>query len=973
MRIGLDIGSTTIKAVVFGDGNNIVFRHYERHCARINELCASLLARIDEQFPNETFQLAISGSAGMGLAEDVGAEFLQEVYATRVALKKMVPDADVAIELGGEDAKILFLTGAGGLEVRMNGSCAGGTGAFIDQMATLMDVPVEDLETLSRAHERTYAIASRCGVFAKSDIQPLLNQGARKEDIARSIFEAVANQTIAGLAQGRPIAGNVVYLGGPLTFFSQLRDSFDRALNVHGICPDDSLFSVAVGAAEHAEKEVRLPELIARVRTRTGRSSRGSCPALFAGQADYDAFRARHEADSVPVVFEPDYAGNVYIGIDAGSTTIKAVAVDEDLRILKSAYLANKGNPIPAVTDFLISFYKEYPKARVAGAASTGYGEALVREAFRLDGGVVETIAHYLAARQLQPDVDFIIDIGGQDIKCFRIRDGAIDDIFLNEACSSGCGSFIQTFASTWGLPVSEFAQKGLLAPHPVELGSRCTVFMNSSVKQAQKDGASLEDISAGLSISIVKNALYKVIRTASAKDLGEHIVVQGGTFLNDAVLRAFEREIGHDVVRPNIAGLMGAYGVAVWIRETGWGHSNVLSAEELQHFTQTSETARCKGCENHCLLNIIRFDGGRRFISGNRCERMTRGAKAELPNLYAEKRRMLRMLPKGSGARGRIGIPMGLNMYELLPFWNELFTKLGFEVIVSPESDHALYARGQTTIPSDTACYPAKLLHGHVEWLLDQKPDAIFYPCMSYNFDEHMGDNHYNCPVVAYYPEVLRLNVPRLKETKFICDYLGLHRPKDFERRFPKILGKYFPGISAREVREAVRAAYAAYEKHMADVRARGQQMLSQARAEGRQVVILCGRPYHIDPEISHGIDRLIGELGAVVVTEDAVSPLVEKFPTAVLNQWTYHSRLYAAAKYVAQSGDPGINLVQLVSFGCGVDAITTDETRRILHEAGRLYTQIKIDEITNLGTVRIRLRSLFAALDQEARHAKG
>ena len=973
MRIGLDIGSTTIKAVVFDDGNNIVFRHYERHCARINELCASLLARIDEQFPNETFQLAISGSAGMGLAEDVGAEFLQEVYATRVALKKMVPDADVAIELGGEDAKILFLTGAGGLEVRMNGSCAGGTGAFIDQMATLMDVPVEDLETLSRAHERTYAIASRCGVFAKSDIQPLLNQGARKEDIARTIFEAVANQTIAGLAQGRPIVGNVVYLGGPLTFFSQLRDSFDRALTVHGICPDDSLFSVAVGAAEHAEKEVRLPELIARVRTRTGRSSRGSCPALFAGQADYDAFRARHEADSVPVVFEPDYAGNVYIGIDAGSTTIKAVAVDEDLRILKSAYLANKGNPIPAVTDFLISFYKEYPKARVAGAASTGYGEALVREAFRLDGGVVETIAHYLAAKQLQPDVDFIIDIGGQDIKCFRIRDGAIDDIFLNEACSSGCGSFIQTFASTWGLPVSEFAQKGLLAPHPVELGSRCTVFMNSSVKQAQKDGASLEDISAGLSISIVKNALYKVIRTASAKDLGEHIVVQGGTFLNDAVLRAFEREIGHDVVRPNIAGLMGAYGVAAWIRETGWGHSNVLSAGELEHFTQTSETARCKGCENHCLLNIIRFDGGRRFISGNRCERMTRGAKAELPNLYAEKRRMLRMLPKGSGVRGRIGIPMGLNMYELLPFWNELFTKLGFEVIVSPESDHALYARGQTTIPSDTACYPAKLLHGHVEWLLDQKPDAIFYPCMSYNFDEHMGDNHYNCPVVAYYPEVLRLNVPRLKETKFICDYLGLHRPKDFERRFPKILGKYFPGIPAREVREAVRAAYAAYEKHMADVRARGQQMLSQARAEGRQVVILCGRPYHIDPEISHGIDRLIGELGAVVVTEDAVSPLVEKFPTAVLNQWTYHSRLYAAAKYVAQSGDPGINLVQLVSFGCGVDAITTDETRRILHEAGRLYTQIKIDEITNLGTVRIRLRSLFAALDQEARHAKG
>ena len=973
MRIGLDIGSTTIKAVVFDDQNDIVFRHYERHCARINELACSLLSQIDEQFPDTPFRLAISGSAGMGLAEDVGVEFLQEVYATRLALKKLAPGTDVAIELGGEDAKILFLTGAGGLEVRMNGSCAGGTGAFIDQMATLMDVPVEDLETLSRAHERTYAIASRCGVFAKSDIQPLLNQGARKEDIARSIFEAVAGQTITGLAQGRRIAGNVVYLGGPLTFFSQLRDSFDKALNIHGVCPDDSLFSVAIGAAEHAEEEFLLPELIDRILHRNVRTERASCPPLFANAEEYEAFRARHEATSIPTISDPDYSGNVYIGIDAGSTTIKAVAIDENLRILKSAYLSNKGNPIPAVCDFLISFYREYPKATVAGAASTGYGEALVKEAFRLDGGVVETIAHYLAAKQLQPDVDFIIDIGGQDIKCFRIRDGAIDDIFLNEACSSGCGSFIQTFASTWGLPVSEFARKGLLAKHPVELGSRCTVFMNSSVKQAQKDGASLEDISAGLSISIVKNALYKVIRTANARELGRHIVVQGGTFLNDAVLRAFEREIGHDVVRPNIAGLMGAYGVAVWIRSSGWGKSNVLSLDELMDFSQTSESMRCKGCENKCQLTIIKFDGGRRFISGNRCERMIRGKKVELPNMYAEKRKMLRELPAGSGRRGRIGIPMGLNFYELYPFWNELFTRLGFEVVQSPESSHALYASGQMTIPSDTACYPAKMLHGHIEWLLKQNVDAIFYPCMSYNFDEFKGDNHYNCPVVAYYPEVLRLNIPQLKDVKFICDYIGIHRPADFERKFPKILDKYFPGIPAREVREAIRAAYQAYQAHMKRIHERGLAMLKQARAEGRQVIVLCGRPYHIDPEISHGIDRLIGELGAVVVTEDAVSPLVEKFPTQVLNQWTYHARLYAAAKYIAQCGDPGINLVQLVSFGCGVDAITTDETRRILHEGGKLYTQIKIDEITNLGTVRIRLRSLFAALEQEERaHGK-
>jgi len=967
MKIGLDIGSTTIKAVVFDDGGEIVYRHYERHCARINELCRTLLAEIDAQFPDQVFKIAISGSAGMGLAEDVGVDFLQEVYATRVALKEMLPGTDAAIELGGEDAKILFLTGAGGLEVRMNGSCAGGTGAFIDQMATLMDVPVEDLEALSRAHNRTYPIASRCGVFAKSDIQPLINQGARKEDIARSIFEAVASQTITGLAQGRPIRGRVAYLGGPLTFFPELRDSFDKALHITGICPDDSLFSVAMGAAWHASREERLPALIRRIENRTSRTVRASCPPLFESEEELKRFRARHAQKDIQTVYRPDYAGNVYIGIDAGSTTIKAVAVAEDLSILKSAYLPNKGNPIPAVCDFLMSFYKEYPDATVAGAGSTGYGEALVKEAFRLDGGVVETMAHYLAAKQLEPDVDFIIDIGGQDIKCFRIRNGAIDDIFLNEACSSGCGSFIQTFASTWGLSVSEFAREGLLAPSPVELGSRCTVFMNSSVKQAQKDGATLQDISAGLSISIVKNALYKVIRTSNAKALGRHIVVQGGTFLNDAVLRAFEREIEGEVTRPNIAGLMGAYGVALWVRGLKKEKSGILTYDEVASFKQTSKTTRCNGCENHCQLNIISFGGGRRFISGNRCEKVVRGRKADLPDLHAEKRQMLRSLPEGSGARGTIGIPMGLNMYELFPFWHALFTHLGFRVLQSPPSSHRLYVEGQMTIPSDTACYPAKLLHGHIEWLLKQGVDAIFYPCMSYNFDEGLGDNHYNCPVVAYYPEVLRLNVPGLRETKFISDYVGLHRPRDFRKKFPKILKSYFPDIPAGEVRDAVDKAYAAYSAHMDAIHARGQQILREAREAGIPVIVLCGRPYHVDEEISHGIDQLITELGAAVVTEDAVSSLIRKFGVHVLNQWTYHARLYAAARYVAQSGDKGVNLVQLVSFGCGVDAVTTDETRRILQEAGRLYTQIKIDEITNLGTVRIRLRSLFAALAQE------
>ena len=973
MKIGLDIGSTTIKAVVLNEAGEIVFRRYERHRAQIAMLCEVLLHAVMAKFPGERFQLGISGSAGMGLAEELDIDFLQEVYATRVALKQMAPKADVAVELGGEDAKILFLTGAGGLEVRMNGTCAGGTGAFIDQMATLMDVPVEQLETLSRDHERSYAIASRCGVFAKSDIQPLLNQGARKEDIARSIFEAVAGQTIAGLAQGREIAGNVVYLGGPLTFFSELRDCFDRALGIRGIHPADALYSVAMGAALQAGREVDLESVIARVRERSREARYAACPPLFESQAEYDAFRERHARARVDIVSRPGYAGKVYIGIDSGSTTIKAVAVDEDFNLLKTAYMSNKGNPLPAVRDFLRQFYAEYPDATVAGAGSTGYGEDLVKTAFRLDCGVVETMAHLIAARKLQPGVDFIIDIGGQDIKCFKIKDDAIDDIFLNEACSSGCGSFIQTFAqAAGGLPVDEFARRGLLAKHPVDLGSRCTVFMNSSVKQAQKDGATLEDISAGLSISIVKNALYKVIRTADASQLGERIVVQGGTFLNDAVLRAFEREIGRDVVRPNIAGLMGAYGVALWsATHTPGGRSGILTAAELEHFSQKTTNTRCQGCQNHCMLTIIRFEGEaggapRRFISGNRCEKMTGGGKTTMPNLYEEKRKMLRAYPSGERKRGRIGIPMGLNLYELYPFWHALFTKLGFQVIQSPESDHALYASGQRTIPSDTACYPAKLMHGHVEWLLRQNVDAIFYPCMSYNLDEHRGDNHYNCPVVAYYPEVLRLNVPGLKQTKFISDYLGIHRPKDFEKKFPAILEKYFPGIPAREVKTAVRGAYQAYEDHMAKVRARGAEMLADARAKGLPVVVLCGRPYHIDPEISHGIDQQIARLGAVVVTEDSVNLNAEKFSVNVLNQWTYHARLYSAAKFVAECGDNNINLVQLVSFGCGVDAITTDEVRSILQSGGRLYTQLKIDEISNPGAVRIRLRSLFAALEQ-------
>ena len=970
IRIGLDIGSTTMKVVALSEENRILHSRYNRHLSRIEDMALEQLEEIFRLFPGERFSLALSGSAGMGLAEDAAIPFVQEVYATNLSVKAFIPGTDTVIELGGEDAKILFLSG--GMEVRMNGTCAGGTGAFIDQMAALMNVEADQLESLSQKHERTYAVASRCGVFAKSDIQPLLNQGARKEDVARSIFEAVVNQTIAGLAQGRRIEGNVAYLGGPLTFFSELRDCFNQALHLQGVCPENSLFFVALGAALYAGTgEIQPEEILQKIRLRQHTGGYASVKPLFESQEEYEAFCRRHAAGTVETNNAPGYAGQAYIGIDAGSTTVKAVAVDDQARILKSAYLPNGGNPIPPVKRFLEEFYREYPSATLAGAYATGYGEQLIRAAFRLDGGVVETVAHFTAAKQFLPEVDFIIDIGGQDIKCFRIRDGAIDDLFLNEACSSGCGSFLQAFATTWGLSVEEFAKKGLFAPRPVDMGSRCTVFMNSSVKQAQKDGASLENISAGLSISVVKNALYKVIRTSDATALGKHIVVQGGTFLNDAVLRAFEREIDANVVRPNIAGLMGAYGAALCAR--GKQNSSTLRAEELAVFQHQTSQTRCKGCQNHCLLTINRFDSGRSYISGNRCERPEGAKKNTLPNQFSQKRQWLAEIarePVSGAFRGKIGLPLGLNLYEMLPFWHALFSKLGFEVVVSPESTRKTYLEGQHTIPSDTVCYPAKLMHGHVEWLIRQGVDAIFYPCLTYNFDEHRGDNHYNCPVVAYYPEVLRLNVPELKSVRFISDYLGPHRPREFRHKMYNLLNRHFPGIDRKEVDEAVNFAYRQYGQYMDRVRARGEEILRESMAQNRPVIVLAGRPYHIDPEVSHGIEDLITSMGAAVVTEDAVCHLASKVETKVLNQWTYHSRLYAAAKFVAENPYQRLNLVQLVSFGCGVDAITTDEVRRILHERGKLYTQIKIDEITNLGAVRIRLRSLFAALGQEEAH---
>lgn len=972
MRIGLDVGSTTLKCVVLDDKDNIVYKDYQRHFSQITSKTEGMIEDIMKQFPNEEeMSLCISGSAGMGIADALSIPFEQEVYATRVAVNKMIPGTDVVIELGGEDAKILFLTD--GLEVRMNGSCAGGTGAFIDQMATLLNMEAGEMNEAAKNHEKIYTIASRCGVFAKSDVQPLLNQGARKNDIAASIFYAVVNQTIAGLAQGREIEGKVVYLGGPLTFLSELRKAFDSTLKLEGVAPDNSLYFVAMGAALKKEsKSFRLVELKEKIAGYTATGGYASCKPLFTSEDEYHAFIERHKKNSDHIKNVENISGPAYLGIDAGSTTVKAVVTDENANILCSEYLPNGGNPVPIIKEFLEKLYEKYPDIHIEASAVTGYGEEMIMSAFGVDFGIVETVAHFTAAKKFQPDVDFIIDIGGQDIKCFQIRNNAIDNIFLNEACSSGCGSFLQTFAGALGYPIAEFAKLGLFADKPVDLGSRCTVFMNSSVKQAQKDGASIENISAGLSISVVKNALYKVIRAASAKQLGEHIVVQGGTFLNNAVLRAFEQEIGHDVVRPEMAGIMGAYGAALYAQENSTGKSTISDSAALAAFTHEITMTTCNGCSNHCKLTINTFANGRKFISGNRCDKPTaKKAEGVRYDLYDYKLKMLEEyrhsdIPENK-ARGTIGIPMGLNMYELLPFWYTLFTRLGFNVVTSPNSSRSLYLSGQHTIPSDTVCFPAKLMHGHIEALLKEKVDAIFYPCLSYNFDEGLGDNHYNCPVVAYYPEVLEANVKDLSKVKFIYEYLGIHRRKDFTKKFHAVLERYFGKFKLSDVAMACNYAYEEYDKHMKLVRMEGRKYLRIAQREDRPVIVLAGRPYHLDPEINHGINKLICDLGAVVVTEDSVSDMAPHVDTKVLNQWMYHSRMYAAAEYVAEQQSPNLNLVQLVSFGCGVDAITTDEVRRILEEKGKIYTQIKIDEITNLGAVKIRLRSLFAATKQK------
>ncbi len=967
MKLGLDIGSTTIKCVVLDDDNKLIYSTYERHFSQITEKIAEILNRVRGDINGvENAAVAMSGSAGMGVAESCGIEFVQEVYATRVAVNTFLPGTDVVIELGGEDAKILFLTN--GLEVRMNGTCAGGTGAFIDQMATLLNVELEDLDDLAKQYEKTYTIASRCGVFAKTDIQPLLNQGARKSDIAESIFNAVVSQTVAGLAQGREIEGNVVYLGGPLTFMSELRNCFDRTLKTKGVCPDNSLYYVACGAALCADKPIDFDYVINMVKTYRGTGNFAFNPPLFKSREEYEQFKARHAKADVAQKELKGYKGKAYIGMDAGSTTVKGVVLNEDGELLYSKYLPSKGNPVEIIKAFLEEVYEINPNITVASSAVTGYGEDIIKNAFGVDYGIVETIAHFTAAKYFMPDVEFIIDIGGQDIKCFKIHNGAIDNIFLNEACSSGCGSFLQTFANALGYEIEEFSRLGLFAKRPVDLGSRCTVFMNSSVKQAQKDGATIEDISAGLSLSVVKNALYKVIRASSPDELGRRIVVQGGTFLNDAVLRAFEQEMGVEVVRPNIAGLMGAYGAALYAKKKSKGKtdSTLSSADDLKNFVHEIKVANCGMCNNNCRLTINSFGKGRKYIAGNRCERpITKKAPSGELNMYEYKLRLLDEYKPVEGLRGKLGIPMGLNMFELYPFWYRFFTELKFEVFKSPFSNRKLYQKGQQTIPSDTICFPAKLMHGHVQSLIDDGAETIFYPCLSYNFDENLGDNHYNCPVVAYYPEVIKNNMKDIRQVHFIKEYLGIHRPKDFPKKAYERLSFHFPDITLNEIRIAAKKAYEEQDLYKKKVLTKGNEIIERAQKEGKRIFVLAGRPYHIDPEINHGIDKLISGFDVAIVSEDVVAARVEKFNTHVLNQWTYHSRLYAAAKYVTTRSD--MELVQLVSFGCGVDAITTDEVREILESKNKIYTQIKIDEITNLGAVKIRIRSLLAAIDND------
>lgn len=970
-KLGIDVGSTTLKAVVLDEYDNIIYKSYERHKSKVRQMSVSKLKELKSLLDGKRISLAITGSAGLGIANDAGFPFVQEVFATAQAVRKYYPTTDVVIELGGEDAKIIFLKGA--MEERMNSTCAGGTGAFIDQMASLLDVDLETMDKLSLEHTTLYPIASRCGVFAKSDIQPLINQGCEKSNLAASIFQAVVDQSIAGLAQGRKIEGNVLFLGGPLHFLKGLQERFKDTLHLQddeANFPELSPYFVALGSAVYASNETEAysyDEILSKMEAMAAmKVVTTGLPPLFANDEEYEEFKKRHTAAKVDSNDIHTYKGKAYLGIDAGSTTTKVVLLDEDCKILYESYANNKGNPVDVIQRELEKIYGMMEdRIQIVHSAVTGYGEELIKHAFHLDVGVVETIAHYHAAKHFNPNVDFIIDIGGQDMKCFRIRDNTIDDILLNEACSSGCGSFIETFAHSMGYEIQEFAKMGLKGKHPVDLGTRCTVFMNSSVKQAQKNGATMEDISAGLCMSVVKNALYKVIRAKSPDDIGKNIVVQGGTFLNDTVLRSFELELGRNVIRPSISHLMGAFGAALIAKDKNIDHSTILDKEAVHNFTHSSQAFTCQLCTNHCSLTVNTFSDNNKLIAGNKCERPIRGtvSKEKLPNLYEFKYEQLRNLKPVSGVRGKIGIPLVLNMYDTLPFWHSFFTNLGYEVALSDPSSKALYSLGQHTIPSDTVCYPAKLVHGHIQSLINKGIDTIFYPCMTYNVNETMSDNHFNCPVVAYYPEVIEGNMD-VENINFLYPYVYMEDPMVFQQKIFEYFNDRQMDISLKEIQTASKHAYAEYHEFKQRIKDEGKKALAYAKEHNLDTIVLAGRPYHVDPQINHGIHRLLNNLGFVVISEDSIEKQPVLPSVQVLNQWTYHARMYNAAQFVAHQKH--MELIQLVSFGCGIDAITTDEVKEILRSNNKLYTQIKIDEVDNLGAVKIRCRSLQAAMEE-------
>ncbi|OWR30431.1 2-hydroxyglutaryl-CoA dehydratase [Saccharibacillus sp. O23] len=984
MLIGLDVGSTTVKLAVLDERYELVHGCYERHYADIRGTVRRVLEEVCEKYGGRTetdngeMRISVTGSGGISVSKWLGLPFVQEVAAGAEAVERFIPHTDVAIELGGEDSKITFFESA--VDQRMNGSCAGGTGAFIDQMAALMQTDAAGLNRLAKGSRTMYEIASRCGVFAKTDVQPLLNEGAALEDISASVLQAVVNQTIGGLACGKKITGNIAFLGGPLHYLDELRSRFVKTLGVtpeHIVLPERPELFVAKGAAVAARREAsltftalaeRLPLLSTAAEANADRLE-----PLFANAAELEAFRARHALDRVRRAELSEARGRCYLGIDAGSTTTKLALIDEQGRLLHQHYGANGGRPLHSVVEALRTLYGKMPSgAFVAASTATGYGEGLIKSTLGADFGEIETVAHYKAADHFLPGADFILDIGGQDMKCLRVKDGAIDSILLNEACSSGCGSFIETFAESLKMNVRDFAEAALLAPRPLDLGSRCTVFMNSRVKQAQKEGATLGEISAGLSGSVVKNALYKVIKVRGPQDLGRRIVVQGGTFHNDAVLRAFEREVGQDVTRPDIAGLMGAFGAALIARERGaaFVRGGLAGAEELDGFRADSSMRRCGLCGNNCMLTVNRFGDGREYITGNRCERGVGGEKNPdgAVNLFEYKLERLfgyKPLPLDRAERGRVGLPRVLNMYENYPFWFTFFTRLKFRVELSPRSSKKIYERGLETIPSDTACYPAKLAHGHIESLIRRGVDLIFYPSIPRERGEtEKADDCFNCPVVSGYPQVLGSNVDSLSGVRYLAPYLPFGDTRKLARRLYEELREF--GVTPEEVREAVAEARLEERRAQADIRAAGERAIARLRAEGGIGIVLAGRPYHLDPEIHHGIPELIAGLGMAVLTEDSVAHLGEpERPLTFVDQWMYHSRLYRAADAVAK--EPCLELVQLNSFGCGLDSVTGDQVAELLQSAGKLYTQLKIDEGSNLGAARIRLRSLQAAASEQ------